>query len=77
MSAFVIVVAKPGDPPLFGHTIGDDFDGCSECFDAGRRALCTKPEPDTDGFNDLSARGIDQVSCINCGHPVSLARNLL
>lgn len=64
---------------LFGHTLGDDFDGCAECFDAGARAprLCTQPEPDTDGFNDLSASGAVRVPCINCGHPVSLARDLL
>lgn len=79
MDYFVVALDVHRVPgmPTYVHTYGDDFDGCSTCFDeklgrdldTGRRRLprilCRQPAPDHD------APGL----CLWCKHPVSVGED--
>ena len=77
MDYFMTAMARVSAHIGYVHTHGDDFDGCSTCFDekfgrdldTGRpvgyrlgRILCRQPAPDRD------APGL----CLWCKHPVSV-----
>lgn len=59
----------------FEHAIGDDFDGCGQCYDEQhargipeeRMNLCVLPRP----VNPYALRPgtVDSLPCENCGHP--------
>lgn len=56
--------------PIYVHTYGDDFDGCSTCWDhqidsKGPRVLCKQPVPDPE----------HPGSCRWCKHAVSIGED--
>lgn len=70
--------------PVFGHAAGDDFDGCSSCWDAQHADGIAEPTPCEFPSPTLIDRAeerllsgaIETAPCEHCGHAVSLGRYL-
>lgn len=79
MSGRIVAVS-----PMFGHASGDDFDGCSTCWDnqwaegIANPVPCIFPSPTLiDGAPDKIVSGaIETAPCEFSNHPVGLGRYL-
>jgi hypothetical protein len=76
--------------PIYGHVAGDDFDGCSSCWDdqwaegSDKPVPCQSPVPSRlvggvviEDVEDALASGrIEMAPCQNCRHAVGLGMYL-